>query len=75
MCMKGEAGRVRRPSERGNSGQCLVFYRCTNEPQDTQTGNSSIVLPPPTRVNKSATDTQKYMCIDGRTHRHTKNTT
>ena len=43
---KGQTGRERQSSERGNSGQSRVFHRCTNEPRDTQTGNCSIVLPP-----------------------------
>lgn len=57
--------------ERGNSGQGLVFHRCTNEPRYILTGNSSIVLPFAS-VNKShtATDIERHMYIQSETHAH-----
>lgn len=53
-------------SRGGNGGQCLVFHRSTNESRDAQTGNSSIVLPPPCPPpfkSYTTTDALKHMYI------------
>lgn len=88
VCVKGtDREGARQISGRGNSGQCPVFHRRANEPRDTQTGNSRIVLPPPgstnsiqlmshrntcrCRARRSSTKITTSIVIDPQVHTHT----
>lgn len=58
---KGQTGRERQTSERGNGGQCLVFQCCTNEARDTDWKQQYCSAPALVNKSYAASDTLKHM--------------